>query len=216
MSDAEKIKDLMKARGLSQNAFAKETGVAQSYISYIINGKQQITERIAKKICSALDIDMSYFEREEMVEEQPINETVITFPKEEDKNTISIDDAALYGDILDIAIKITELRSQLLEKIKVDREKDKYYNGIDQDFLHHVENLDKLSDKEAIDIILKEKESRKNRRTVKNRVFFVQGMLNALPNPNLYQFVINGINRNKNYEYKPRNELSTNAIKGDM
>jgi transcriptional regulator with XRE-family HTH domain len=216
LSDAEKIKDLMKARNLSQNAFAKETGVAQSYISYIINGKQQITERIAKKICSALDIDMSYFEREEMVEEQPINETVITFPKEEDKNTISIDDAALYGDILDIAIKITELRSQLLEKIKVDREKDKYYNGIDQDFLHHVENLDKLSDKEAIDIILKEKESRKNRRTVKNRVFFVQGMLNALPNPNLYQFVINGINRNKNYEYKPRNELSTNAIKGDM
>ena len=118
MSDAEKIKDLMKARNLSQNAFAKETGVAQSYISYIINGKQQITERIAKKICSALDIDMSYFEREEVVKEEPINEALITFPKEEDKNTISVDDAALYGDILDIAIKITELRSQLLEKIK--------------------------------------------------------------------------------------------------
>lgn len=215
MTDAEKIWELMKARHLSQNAFAKETGVAQSYISYILNGKQRLTEKIAKKICSALDIDISYFQSEETIEE-PVPETVITFPKEEDKNVVSVEDAALYGDILEIAIKITELRAQLLEKIKVDREKDKYYNGIDQDFLHHVENLDKLSDKEAIDIILKEKESRKNRRTVKNRVFFVQGMLNALPNPNLYQFVINGINRNKNYEYKPRNELNNNGIKGDM
>lgn len=215
MTDAEKIWELMKARHLSQNAFAKETGVAQSYVSYILNGKQQISEKIAKKICAALDIDMSYFQKEE-IKEEPVEETVITFPKDEDKTTISIEDTELYGDILEIAIKITELRAQLLEKIKIDREKDKYYNGIDQDFLHHVENLDKLSDKEAIDIILKEKESRKNRRTVKNRVFFVQGMLNALPNPNLYQFVINGINRNKNYEYKPRNELNTNAIKGDM
>lgn len=215
MSDAEKIKDLMKARNLSQNAFAKETGVAQSYISYIINGKQQITERIAKKICSALDIDIEYFKDEE-VDKEPVEEFTTTTEKETDTNTISVDDAALYGDILEIAIKITELRGQLLEKIKIDREKDKYYNGIDQDFLHHVENLDKLSDKEAIDIILKEKESRKNRRTVKNRVFFIQGMLNAMPNPNLYQFVINGINRNKNFEYKPRNEMNNNAIKGDM
>lgn len=215
MSDAEKIKDLMEARNLSQNAFAKETGVAQSYISYIINGKQQITERIAKKICSALDIDMYYFEREEEKVEESVDETVVTFPKE-DKNVISIEDAAMYGDILDIAIKITELRNQLVEKIKVDREKDKYYNGIDQDFLHHVENLDKLSDKQAIDIILKEKESRRNRRTVKNRVFFIQGILNSMPNPNLYQFVINGIDRSKNFEYKPRNELNNNAIKGDM
>ncbi len=215
MSDAEKIKDLMKARNLSQNAFAKETGVAQSYISYIINGKQQITERIAKKICSALDIDIEYFKNEE-VDEEPVEEIIAIAEKETNTNTISVDDAALYGDILEIAIKITELRGQLLEKIKIDREKDKYYNGIDQDFLHHVENLDKLSDKEAIDIILKEKESRKNRRTVKNRVFFIQGMLNAMPNPNLYQFVINGINRNKNFEYKPRNEMNNNAIKGDM
>ena len=49
-----------------------------------------------------------------------------------------------------------------------------------------------------------------------SRVFFIQGMLNAMPNPNLYQFVINGINRNKNFEYKPRNEMNSNAIKGDM
>ena len=217
MSDAEKIKDLMKARNLSQNAFAKETGVAQSYISYIINGKQQITERIAKKICTALDIDISYFEKEEKQEEKTVPEVVENVIKNDNNVTvISTEDAAIYGDILEIAIKITELRNQLLEKIKVDREKDKYYNGIDQDFLHHVENLDKLSDKEAIDIILKEKESRKNRRTVKNRVFFIQGILNAIPNPNLYQFVVNGINRAKTFEYKPRSEMNNNAISGDL
>lgn len=217
MSDAEKIKDLMKARNLSQNAFAKETGVAQSYISYIINGKQQITERIAKKICTALDIDISYFKKEEKQEEKTVPEVVENVIKNDNSTTaISAEDAAIYGDILEIAIKITELRNQLLEKIKVDREKDKYYNGIDQDFLHHVENLDKLSDKEAIDIILKEKESRKNRRTVKNRVFVLQNLLNTMTTPNLYQFVVYGINRTKTFEYKPRSEMNNNAISGDM
>ena len=216
MNDSEKIKDLMKARNLSQNAFAKETGVAQSYISYIINGKQQITERIAKKICSALDIDISYFQDEEEVVEEENVENITTSIKTDDKTSISVDDMAVFGDILEIAIKITELRNELLEKIKVDREKDKYYNGIDQDFLHHVEMLDKLSDKQAIDIILKEKESRKNRRNVKNRVFLIQGMLNSMTNPNLYIFAVNGINRAKNFEYKPRNEMNNNAFKGDM
>ena len=214
MNDSEKIKDLMKARNLSQNAFAKETGVAQSYISYIINGKQQITEKIAKKICTALDIDISYFQepKEEPVEEQPEN----LVKNDENTNTITIDDSVVFGDIIEIAIQLTELRNKLVEKIKVDRDKDKYYNGIDQDFLHHVENLDKLSDKEAIEIILKEKESRKNRRTVKQRVFVLQNLINTMTAPNLYQFVINGINKTKNFEYKPRSEMNNNAINGDL
>ena len=216
MNDAEKIKDLMKARNLSQNAFAKETGVAQSYISYIINGKQKLTEKIAKKICTALDIDLSYFQ-EEVEEKQPTQQETHNIVKNDDStNVISTDDAAMYGDIIEIAIKITELRNQLVDKIKIDRDKDKYYNGIDQDFLHHVENLDKLSDKEAIDIILKEKESRKNRRTVKNRVFVLQNLLNTMTTPNLYQFVVYGINKTKNFEYKPRSEMSVNAINGDL
>ena len=216
MTDSEKIKDLMKARNLSQNAFAKETGVAQSYISYIINGKQQLTEKIAKKICTALDIDLSYFQ-EEVEEKQPTQQEANNIAKNEDStNVISTDDAAIYGDIIEIAIKITELRNQLVDKIKIDRDKDRYYNGIDQDFLHHVENLDKLSDKEAIDIILKEKESRKNRRTVKNRVFVLQNLLNTMTTPNLYQFVVYGINKTKNFEYKPRNEMNVNAINGDL
>lgn len=216
MSDADKIKELIKARGISQNEFAKKTGVAQSYISYIINGKKDLTDGIAKKICNALGIDITYFreeKKEEVVELEPVK---VEVRNDFTTNCVSLDDAACYGDILDIAIKITELRTQLLEKIKVDREKDKYYNAIDQDFLHHIENLDKLSDKDAIDIILKEKESRKNRRTVKNRVFLIQGMLNSMTNPNLYQFVINGLNRNKNFEYKPRNEMSLNEVDGDL
>lgn len=206
MNDSEKILSLMRARNLSQNAFAKETGVAQSYISYIINGKNNITERVAKKICLALDIDMSYFQ-EEKQEEKKEEETENKDNKEE-TNVITTDDTAIFGDIIEIAIKITELRNELLEKIKIDREKDKYYNGIDQDFLHNIENLDKLSDKQAVDIILKEKESRKNRRNIKNRVFILQNLLNAISNPNLYQYVLNGIDKTKNFEYKPRSEIN--------
>lgn len=206
MTDAEKLKDLMKARNLSQNAFAKETGVAQSYISYIVNGKNNITEKIAKKICNSLGIDMSYFQ--DSLEEKPKEEEkpipVITRKFDE----ISFEDEKIFGDILEISKQITELRKQLLEKIKEDREKDKYYNGIDQDFLHYVENLDKLSDKEAIDIILKEKESRKNRRNVKQRIFVIQGLLNAITNPDLFQLVLYSINKTKNFEYKVRNEIN--------
>ena len=216
MSDADKIKELIKARGISQNEFAKKTGVAQSYISYIINGKKDLTDGIAKKICNALGIDISYFREEKKEEVIEPELTKIEIKKNSEIEGISLDDAACYGDILDIAIQITKLRAQLLEKIKIDREKDKYYNAIDQDFLHHIENLDKLSDKDAIDIILKEKESRKNRRAVKNRVFLVQGMLNSMTNPNLYQFVINGLNRNKNFEYKPRNEMNLDETGGDL
>ena len=206
MTDAEKLKDLMKARNLSQNAFAKETGVAQSYISYIVNGKNNITEKIAKKICNSLGIDMSYFQ--DSLEEKPKEEEkpipVITRKFDE----ISFEDEKIFGDILEISKQITELRKQLLEKIKEDREKDKYYNGIDQDFLHYVENLDKLSDKEAIDIILKEKESRKNRRNVKQRIFVIQGLLNAITNPDLFQLVLYSIKKTKNFEYKVRNEIN--------
>lgn len=220
MNDSEKIKDLMKARNLSQNAFAKETGVAQSYISYIINGKTKITEKIAKKICTALDIDLAYFQDEEEIVDEPELEEMLELNEIENNkvmtNTITDDDTSNYGDIISLAIQITDLRNELVEKIKNDRERDRYYNGVDQDFLHHVENLDKLTDKEAIDIILKEKESRKNRRTVKNRIFLIQGLLNSMTNPNLYQFVINGIDKTKNFEYKSRKELNNNGVNWDM
>ena len=214
MNDSEKIKELIRIRNWSQNTFAKETGVAQSYISYLINGKQKISEKVAKKICDALEIDISYFiEPKEEIKPEEQKEAE---KSQETAKGLSIEDGETYGDIIEIAIKITELRNQLLEKIKIDRDKDKYYNGIDQDFLHHVENLDKLSDKQAIDIILKEKESRKNRRTVKNRIFILQNILNTMTNPNLYQFVVYGINKTKNFEYKPRSEMNNNETNGNL
>lgn len=218
MSDAEKILDLMKARGLSQNAFAKETGVAQSYISYIINGKSPITEKIAKKICIALDIDDSYFKTEPLETKEIVVQEETKQEIEINASELTSEDMKTYEDIIEIAIGITKLRTQLLDKIKADREKDKYYNGIDQDFLHNIENLDKLSDKEAVEIVLKEKESRKNRRIIKNRIFVLQNMLNTMPQPNLYQYTLVGIEKTKNYEYRPRIELSDNdaAIKGNM
>lgn len=202
MTDAEKIKQLINARGWTQNKFSKETGVAQSYISYIIRGQKSLTDHIARKICTALRIDISYFEKQEEIEEEVQEET--------EEQTIQEDDISNYKDIVEIAKTITDLRAILLEKIKEERENDKKYNGIDQDFLHGIENLDKLSEKEAIEMVLKERDSRKNRRVTKNRIFFIQGMLNGLTITDYYKFVMNGYEQTKNFKYNPRTTEALN------
>ena len=44
----------------------------------------------------------------------------------------------------------------------------------------------------------------------------LQNLINTMTAPNLYQYVICGINKTKNFEYKPRSEMNTNGINGDM
>lgn len=208
MKDGEKIVELMKARKMTQNGFARETKVAQSYISYIVNGKKDLTEGIKKKICTNLGIDISYFDDNQELEDNTNtkienDETKKDYNKAE--NILSGQNLKDYGDILQIAIEMQKYRNQLLELIKKERENVKYYGGIDQDFLHKIENIEELSDEEAIEILLKEKHSRKDRRVCKNRIWILQSLMDKiLHNP--YQFVLEGINATKNFNYKKKIE----------
>jgi len=55
-----KIREILKARGLKQEDLQKMTGIDQSTLSKIINGKKEITLTTAKKISSALGYSIEY------------------------------------------------------------------------------------------------------------------------------------------------------------
>lgn len=205
MNDAQKIQKLIAEKNWSQNKFAKETGIAQSYISYIIRGQKELSENMVKKICSSLKIDTSYF-----IEPKKEEDLIIEVEAKEEPKLL--DEADNYKDIFEIALQITKLRASLLEKIKTERENDKKYNGIDQDFLHGIENLDNLSEKEAIDMILNERATRKIRRITKNRIFILQGLLSNMPIADYHRFAVNGYEQTRNFKYNPRATESSNLI----
>lgn len=210
MNDGEKIMELMMARGLSQNGFAKETGIAQSYISYIVNGKKTLSDEMKVRICKALDIDMAYFNNDDEIK---INKVESTKKEDDTQNEIrnnnkklAQEDMTDYSDILSVANELQKNRNKVLDMIKIEREKLKYYSDVDVDFLHKIENIEDLSDDEAIKIVIDEKKSRKERRMCKNRTWILQNLLNKITIPNPYGFVVEGINATKTYEYKKRTD----------
>ncbi len=56
-----RIKELRKLRGLSQEAFADECGLDRTYITYIENAKKSLTISTLYKITSALNITLKEF-----------------------------------------------------------------------------------------------------------------------------------------------------------
>ncbi len=55
-----KIREIMKKRGLTQEDLSEMTGIDQSTLSKIINEKKAITLDTAKKISSALGFSIEY------------------------------------------------------------------------------------------------------------------------------------------------------------
>lgn len=56
-----RVKELRKLKGLSQEAFADECGLDRTYITYIENGKKSVTVGTLYKITSALNITLKDF-----------------------------------------------------------------------------------------------------------------------------------------------------------
>jgi len=57
----QKLKTLREAKNLSMTDLYRLTEIKQGYISEIENGKKQPSDKIVKKLCSALGIDELYF-----------------------------------------------------------------------------------------------------------------------------------------------------------
>lgn len=60
MSDANIIKSIREALGVSQTTFAKRMNVSNSSIQKIEIGQRNITDNLATKICSFWGVDVNY------------------------------------------------------------------------------------------------------------------------------------------------------------
>lgn len=131
--------------------------------------------------------------------------------KEEPRVVYSTNDKIEHNlkttDTSDIKILARELGSityQLVELIKKEREKLSIYDKQDQEFLHRIENLEELTDQEAINLMIKEKKIRESRRNNKVRIYLIQSLLNGITIKNPAMFVEKGISNCKNWTYTPK------------
>ena len=184
----EKFKNLMKVRGITQSELSKETGIRQPAISEYVNGKRFPTSETQRKIIEALDLPDNYFET-------PDKKKIIDIKEEERRNKpnkrVEVD---CIAEILDISKRLGAIRLELIELVEKTREEVKDYNKNDQTFLHTLEFLDELTEKEAIDMIIKEKKSREERRSAKNKLYLISALLDSMLMKNPNAFVVKVIN----------------------
>jgi len=109
-----------------------------------------------------------------------------------------------FSDIVEVARNIGANRYQLIQMVQKENAELSKYDKADQNFLHKLENLDELTDQEAIDLVIEEKKSREGRRNNKVRRQLIQGLLNGIPMKNPSAFVAQAIQRSKNFKYIPR------------
>lgn len=108
------------------------------------------------------------------------------------------------SDIVQIARDLGTIRFQLIQMLQKENEKISNYDKADQDFLHKIENLEELTDEEAIALVVEEKKSRENRRSNKNRQYLIKGLLDGIIIKNPSQFIIRAVQRSKDYTYIPK------------
>ena len=108
------------------------------------------------------------------------------------------------GDILELARQLGALRYQLVQKIQKEYEIVGKYDKLDQDFLHKLENLDELSNEDAIKLVVQEKKNRESRRVYKVRYYLIKCLLDSMPIKNPSSFIAQAIQRSKDYQYIPR------------
>lgn len=190
MSFSEKLKEAMRVRNVSQRQLEKESGIRQATISFYCSGKITPKEENKKRIARALDLDENYFE-----EESEVAKIVVKKEASEIRNTketkVDVEDVS---DIIEVSKELGAIRFKLIQMVEKAREEVKRYNIEDQTFLHRLEFLDSLTDEEAIDMLLKEKQSREHRRRNKNRLILIQELLNSIYIKNPNAFIVRAIN----------------------
>lgn len=179
-----KFKKLMEERGYSQRFLAEKTGVCQANISYYLNEKTIPSKKTVQ-----------VFAREFCVEyEDLMNDPELIEKKKE----------GAYDDILEIAKQLGNIRFDLIQKLQELNNTETNYNGLDQDFLHKIENIADLTKEEAYEIILNEQKSRKNRRNAKVRKYLIKLLLDGflIKAPVTYMNKI--IENSQNWQYIPK------------
>lgn len=62
MESFQRMKEIRKELGLSQDAFGKKLGVTRSAVNKIENGKSKLTEQTIKLICNEFNVDPFWLE----------------------------------------------------------------------------------------------------------------------------------------------------------
>lgn len=106
------------------------------------------------------------------------------------------------GELRGIAREINALRYKIFEKYQELGREQSIYDKEDSDFLHLIEDID-LDDVNALEKIRQAKESRKNRRSTKERQRVLHTLLNSLPE-NAEKLVLDLVQAGENSVYKPR------------
>lgn len=125
------------------------------------------------------------------------NETQVVYTK-----PVVIDEG--FGDLIQLAREYGACRFNLIEKSKRINNEVSNADKIEQDLLHKLENVEELTQEEAINIAINLKENRNNRRIYKNLQFLIGSMLKNMGLRHPEKFVRNGIEIVKNAKYEPR------------
>ena len=109
-----------------------------------------------------------------------------------------------HGYMVEYARKFGALVYELIEELKEAREKVQYYDQLEEDLIHTLENMELLKEKDAIQMAITLKKSRNERRFYKDKVFLLQSFLDKILIKEPEKFVRTGIDmiNNSKYTYK--------------
>ena len=91
------LREELRERGITQRAFAAQTGMRPSHLSELINGKRNITISIADKLQEALGIDSQSWVNMQTQYDYALKGS--TANKEELTLQVQIEDASMLADI---------------------------------------------------------------------------------------------------------------------
>ncbi|MBQ9254086.1 MAG: HigA family addiction module antidote protein [Bacteroidales bacterium] len=109
------LREELKARGIKQKDFAKSIGMIPSNFNTIINGKRNITEKIAERIAEQLQgITVSFWVRVQKNYNETVKQTVKNEvkPQQQEENV----DIAILKHFAIIENEILQLRRLLIRK----------------------------------------------------------------------------------------------------
>ena len=106
--------------------------------------------------------------------------------------------------MIEYAREFGALIYKLIEEAKETREKVKYHDNLEQDLLHTLENMDQLTQKDAVKMSIVLKQSRNERRFYKDKLFLIQSFLNGILIKEPEKFVRTGLDMVKNQKYNNR------------
>ena len=124
--------------------------------------------------------------------------------KEEEKIVYTKNETSDWAELVDIAKELGKIRYKLILQITKVNEIVKECNGKEQDLLHKLEMMDKITEREASELAIKIKKNRENRRVFKNAQFLIGGLLKGLNIKNPEAFIKKGIEIISNPNYEPR------------